>query len=153
MLTVLSNSKLCRSKCFFLLLRSLIMLIYANLQIFLALLLYRTSPGVSYKQPEQIWCLNMKSIEDKTLPVNLYHLSSGHMDTYTIVVSGTQLEYLPSADISLFLVLLLYNVFYVSLSFIIKLKLNSWVLKYLSTHPEYLSTWVFSYIVELNTHL
>ena len=32
---------------------------------------------------EQIWCLNMKSIKEKTLLVNAYNLSSGHMDPYT----------------------------------------------------------------------
>ena len=31
----------------------------------------------------QIWCLNMKYIEAKTLPVTSYSLSSGHMDPYT----------------------------------------------------------------------
>ena len=46
------------------------MLIYANEQFFLALLLHWTSLRVSIKQKEQIWYLNMESIEEKTLPVN-----------------------------------------------------------------------------------
>ena len=58
--------------------------IYANAQFFLALLLHWTSVGVSLKQEEQIWCLNMKSIEEKTLPVIPYTLSSGHMDPYKL---------------------------------------------------------------------
>ena len=39
----------------------------------------------------------------------------------------------------------LYSAYYVSLSLIPKLKLNSWVLEYSSTHSEYLSTWVLEY--------
>ena len=54
-----------------------------KLQFFLALLLHWTSLGVSLKPGEQTWCLNMNSIEEKTLPVNPYNLSSGHMDPYT----------------------------------------------------------------------
>ena len=80
------------------------MLIYANEQFFL--LLHWTSLRVSIKQKEHIWYLNMESIEEKTLPVNCYHMSSSHMDPYTNVVSGTQLEYLASADTSLLWVLL-----------------------------------------------
>ena len=38
---------------------------------------------VSVKQEEQIWCLNMKSIELKTPVTNLYTMSSGHMDLCT----------------------------------------------------------------------
>ena len=108
---------------------SLIMLIYANEQFFLALLLHWTSLGVSLKWGEQIWYLNMESIEEKTLPVNCYHLSSGHMDPYTIVVSGTQLEYLASANTSLFWVFLLWCLL-CELKLILKLKLT---LEYLST--------------------
>ena len=52
------------------------MLIYANEQFFLALLLHWTSLRVSIKQGEEIWYLNMESIEEKTLPVNCYHMSS-----------------------------------------------------------------------------
>ena len=85
------------------------MLIYANEQFFLALLLHWTSLRVSLKWGEQIWYLNMESIEEKTLPINCYHLSSSCMDPYTIVVSGTQLEYFSSANTSLFLALLLYQ--------------------------------------------
>ena len=59
------------------------MLISANEQFFLALLLHWTSLGVSLKWGEQIWYLNMNSIEEKTLPVIPYNLSSGHMDPYT----------------------------------------------------------------------
>ena len=59
------------------------MLIYANEQFFLALLLHWTFLGVSLKWGEQIWYLNMNSIEEKTLPVIPYNLSSGHMDPYT----------------------------------------------------------------------
>ena len=59
------------------------MLIYANEQVFLSLLLDWTFLRVSLKQGEQIWCVNMKSIEEKTLPVIPYSLSSGHMDPYT----------------------------------------------------------------------
>ena len=36
--------------------------------------------GVSVKREEQIWCLNMKSIELKTPVTNLYTMSSGCMD-------------------------------------------------------------------------
>ena len=99
------------------------MLIYANEQFLLALLLHWTSLRVSIMWEEQIWYLNMESIEEKTLPVNCYCMSSSCMDPYTIVVSGTQLEYLASADTSLLWVLLLWCS-YVSLSFIIKLKLT-----------------------------
>ena len=84
------------------------MLIYADEQSFLALLLQWTSLRVSIRWEEQIWYLNMKSIEEKTLPVNYYHMSSSCMDPYTIVVSGTQLEYLASANTTLFWVLLLW---------------------------------------------
>ena len=84
------------------------MLIYANEQFFLALLLHWTSLRVSIKQEEQIWYLNIESIEEKTLPVNCYHMSSSHIDPYTIVVSGTQLDYLASANTSLLWVLLLW---------------------------------------------
>ena len=59
------------------------MLIYANVQFFLALLLQWTSLGMSLKQGEQIWCLNMNSIEEKTLPIIPYNLSSGCMDPHT----------------------------------------------------------------------
>ena len=100
------------------------MLIYANEQILLALLLHWTSLRVSIKWGEQIWYLNMEYIEEKTLPVNCYHLSSGCMDPYTIVVSGTHLEYLANADTSLFWVLSLWC-FLCELKLILKLKLNS----------------------------
>ena len=59
---------------------------YVNLckcAVFLALLLHWTSLGVSLEWREQIWCLNMKSIEVRILPVTLYNLSSGCMDPYT----------------------------------------------------------------------
>ena len=59
------------------------MLNYANVQFILALLLHWTSLGVSLKWGEQIWCLNMESIEEKTLPGIPYNLSSGHMNPYT----------------------------------------------------------------------
>ena len=59
------------------------MLIYANVQFFLDLLLHWTTLGVSLKQGEQIWCLKMNSIKEKTLPVIPYNLSSGCMDPYT----------------------------------------------------------------------
>ena len=130
------------------------MLIYANEQFFLTLLFYLTSLGMSLKWGEQIWYLNMESIEEKTLPVDCYHLSSAHMGPYTncgiwntarVLGKFQHLSFLGTFTVSI------YSVFYVSLSFIIKL--NSWVLKYLSTHPEYMSTWVFTYIGELNTHL
>ena len=39
--------------------------------------------GVSVKQEEQIWCLNMNSIELKTPVSNLYTMSSGCMDICT----------------------------------------------------------------------
>ena len=42
------------------------MLIYANEQFFLALLLHWTSLGVSLKWGEQIWYLNMESIGENT---------------------------------------------------------------------------------------
>ena len=38
---------------------------------------------MSVKQEEQIWCLNMKSIELKTPVSNHYTMSSGHMDLCT----------------------------------------------------------------------
>ena len=100
------------------------MQIYANEQIFLVLLLHWTSLRVFIKKEEQIWYLNMKSIEEKTLPVNCYHLTSGHMDPYTIVVSRTQLEYLASGNTSLFWVLSLWC-FLCELKLILKLKVNS----------------------------
>ena len=59
------------------------MLLYANVQSFLALLLHWTSLGVSLKWGGQIWCLNMKSIEEKPLPGIPYNLSSGCMDPDT----------------------------------------------------------------------
>ena len=59
------------------------MLIYANVQFYLDLLLHWTSPRVSLKWREQIGCLNIKSIEEKTLPGIPYNLSSGCMDPYT----------------------------------------------------------------------
>ena len=39
--------------------------------------------GVSVKWEEQIWCLNMKSIELKTPVTNLYIMCSGCMDLCT----------------------------------------------------------------------
>ena len=38
---------------------------------------------VSVKQEEQIWCLNIKSIELKSPVFNLYTMSSGCMDLCT----------------------------------------------------------------------
>ena len=38
---------------------------------------------VSVSWEEQIWCLNMKSIELKSPVFNLYTMSSGHMDLCT----------------------------------------------------------------------
>ena len=84
------------------------MLIYANEQFFLALLLHWTSLGVSLQWGEQIWYLNMESIEEKTLPVDCYHLSSGHMDPYTNCGIWNTARVLASANTCLFLVLSLY---------------------------------------------
>ena len=39
--------------------------------------------GMFVKWEEQIWCLNMKSIEVKTPVTNLYTMSSGCMDLWT----------------------------------------------------------------------
>ena len=59
------------------------MLIYVNVNFFFVLMLHWTPLGVSLKWGEQIWCLNMKTIREKTLPVNPYNLSSCCMDPYT----------------------------------------------------------------------
>ena len=47
-------------------------------------LLHWTSLEVSVKWEEQIWCLNMKSIELKTPVSNLYTMSSGCTDLCTL---------------------------------------------------------------------
>ena len=78
------------------------MLIYTNAQFFFALLLHWKSLGVSLKWGEQIWCLNMESIKEKTLPVNPT-ISAQVTWTHTqIEVSRVQLEHLPRGDTSLF---------------------------------------------------
>ena len=41
---------------------------------------------VSVRQEEQIWCLNIKSIELKSPVFILYEMSSGHMDLCTFFV-------------------------------------------------------------------
>ena len=104
------------------------MLIYVNVQFFLVLLLYWTSLGVSFKWPEQIWYLNMESIEEKTLPVNYYHLSSGHIDQYTNCGIWNTARVVPKCQhISFSWYFHCINLwcFLYGLSFIIKLKLNS----------------------------
>ena len=53
---------------------------YINYEISFVPLLHWTLLEVSVKQEEQIWCLNMKSIELKTPATNLYTMSSGHTD-------------------------------------------------------------------------
>ena len=59
------------------------MLMNINYEISFVPLLHWTPLEVSVKQEEQIWCLNMKSIELKTPVTNLYTMSSGHMDLCT----------------------------------------------------------------------
>ena len=79
-MTQLSNLKLYRSKMF---LSTFKVITYVNLwkfAVFPGSLLHWTSLVVSLELGEQIWCLNMKSIRVKTLPVNPYNLCSGFMD-------------------------------------------------------------------------
>ena len=58
------------------------MLMYTNYEISFAPASLDPS-RVSVKWEEQIWCLNMKSIELKTPVTNLYTMSSGCMDPCT----------------------------------------------------------------------
>ena len=57
---------------------------------------------VSARQEEQIWCLNIKSIELKSPVFTLCKMSSGHMDLCTFLVSGTLIEQLLIANTPLF---------------------------------------------------
>ena len=59
------------------------MLIYVKYEISFAPLFYWTPLGVSVRLEEQIWCLNMKTIELKTPVTNLYIMRSGCMDLCT----------------------------------------------------------------------
>ena len=56
---------------------------YINYDISFIPLLHWTPLEVSVKWEEQIWCLNMKSIELKTPVTNLYTMSSGGTDLCT----------------------------------------------------------------------
>ena len=83
MLTYLGQSILCRSKVVFPTFRVTGYAQTYNFEISFVPLLLWTYLEVSVKQEEQIWCLNIKSIELK-LPVStLCKMSSGCMDLCT----------------------------------------------------------------------
>ena len=120
-------------------------------------LLHWTPLGVSVKQEEQLWHLNMETIKLKTPVTSLYIVFSSCMDSCTFCGIWDTTRALANcwhpSFFSTFAVLL-YSVFYLSLSLVSKLKLNSWVLwahKSSSTHCGCSNTWISKVFHQFST--
>ena len=99
-----------------------------NIDFSLYPLLHWTPLGVSVKWEEQIWHLNMKSIEFKSPVSIVYNLSSGRMDLCTLYGIWDTARALANCRHPTFsgtFAVVLYSVTPLHLSLILKLKLNS----------------------------
>ena len=121
---------------------------HINFEISFPPLLPWTLLEVYARWEEQIWCLNIKSIELKSPVSSICEMSSGRIDLCTFfgiwdtdrAVADCQHPYIFGT-----LVIFALQCSYMSLSLVSKLKLNTWVLKcskYSSTPWGYSDTWV-----------
>ena len=130
--------------CLFLLLRSLAMPKHIILKFPLAPPLPWTLLEVSARREEQIWLLNIKSIELKSPVSSICEMSSGRMDLCTFFsIWDTDRAVANCRHLSIFGTLAIFALqcSYTSLSLVSKLKLNTQVLQY----SKYSSTpWGYS---------
>ena len=103
-----------------------------------------TPLGCPLSWGEHVWCLYSIFISFRRGNIISIYLGTITLRSHGPMHNSGHLEYrestcqLPTPHFFSTFVVLLYSVSYASLSFILKLKLNSWV-------PEYLSTWVLEY--------
>ena len=143
MLTYIGQSNLCRSKVPFPTLKVTGYVYTYNYAISSVALLPWTPLEASVRWEEKIWCLNIKSIELKSPVSPICKMSSGCMDLCTFFgIWDTDRALANWGHPSIFGTLAIFTLqcSYMSLRLVSKLKLNTWVLKYLSTPWGYSDT-------------